>query len=88
MLKIKDYSKRLTVEGPKVSDDHLILTREALNFIGHLEEKFGERRRKLLDRRQKRQREFDNGVMPDFLPGTKSIRDGDWQVAPPTARFA
>ncbi|MDI9314175.1 MAG: malate synthase A [Hydrotalea sp.] len=82
MLKIKDYSKRLTVEGPKVADDHLILTREALNFIGHLEEKFGERRRKLLDRRQKRQREFDNGVMPDFLPGTKSIRDGDWQVAP------
>ncbi|MGI9461941.1 MAG: malate synthase A [Alphaproteobacteria bacterium] len=82
MLKVKDYSKQLSIEAPKIKNDNLILTREALNFIGHLEEKFGDRRRKLLDRREKRQREFDNGDLPNFLSGTKSIRDGNWQIAP------
>lgn len=82
VLNVKDYSKRLVIEAPEVEGDSLILTPEALNFIAYLEKKFGSRRLKLLDRRDKRQREFDNGHLPEFLAGTKSIRDGDWQVAP------
>ncbi|HTT70007.1 MAG TPA: malate synthase A, partial [Anaeromyxobacteraceae bacterium] len=29
-----------------------------------------------------RQKELDNGALPDFLPSTASIRSGDWTVAP------
>src|SRR6202012_959743 len=34
-----------------------------------------------LAHRQERQKLFDAGKLPDFLPETKSIRDGDWTVA-------
>ena len=44
--------------------------------------RFNKRRKTLLEERQKRQAALDNGQMPDFLPSTKKIREGDWQVAP------
>jgi malate synthase len=59
-----------------------ILTPEALNFIEELERKFGERRMELLQYRQKRQVEINNGKLPDFLPETRNIRHGDWTIAP------
>ena len=38
----------------------------------------------LLQRRVIRQQELDRGVIPDFLPETKHIRDNDaWKGAPP-----
>ena len=36
----------------------------------------------LLARRAERQKLLDAGQSPDFLPETKSVRDGDWKVAP------
>jgi malate synthase len=59
-----------------------ILTPEALNFIEKLERKFGARRIELLQYRQKRQKEINNGILPDFLPETKDIRNGEWTIAP------
>ena len=59
-----------------------ILTPEALNFIEELERNFGKRRVELLQYRQKRQEEINNGVLPDFLPETKHIRNGEWTIAP------
>jgi malate synthase len=59
-----------------------ILTPEALTFIEELERKFGGRRVELLQYRQKRQEEINNGKLPDFLPETKHIRGGDWTIAP------
>jgi malate synthase len=59
-----------------------ILTSEALNFIEELEQNFGARRVELLQSRQKRQEEINHGKMPDFLPETKQIRNGDWTIAP------
>src|SRR5208283_5737384 len=35
----------------------------------------------LLAKRLARQREFDGGKMPDFLPETAAIRAGDWKIA-------
>ncbi|GAA0892397.1 malate synthase A [Fulvivirga kasyanovii] len=58
-----------------------ILTPEALKFLFTLHEKFNGRRKLLLQKRVERQKEIDNGVMPDFLESTKAIREGDWQVA-------
>src|SRR5205823_7178593 len=43
---------------------------------------FEGRRRELLKRRAERQKLFDKGALPDFLPETRAIRDGDWTVAP------
>jgi malate synthase len=59
-----------------------ILTPEALAFIAKLERQFGPRRKALLAARAARQKEFDAGKLPDFLPETKNIREKDWHVAP------
>jgi malate synthase len=59
-----------------------ILSAEALAFIADLHRRFNRRRLELLTRRMGRQEDFDAGKLPDFLPETKSIRDGDWRVAP------
>ncbi len=59
-----------------------ILTVEALGFIAQLERKFGPRRLELLERRREIQARLDDGWLPDFLEETKSIREGDWRVAP------
>jgi len=36
----------------------------------------------LLAARATRQKAFDAGATPNFLPETQAIRDGDWKVAP------
>ena len=58
-----------------------ILSAEALAFIAGLHRRFNRRRLELLARRIGRQEDFDAGKLPDFLPETKAIRDGDWKVA-------
>ena len=47
-----------------------------------LQRAFGARRAELLARRSVRQAEFDAGKLPDFLPDTRSIREGSWTCAP------
>jgi malate synthase len=59
-----------------------ILTPEALEFIALLHRNFEPRRQELLAKRAERQKEFDAGKLPDFLPATKSIRDAEWTIAP------
>ena len=59
-----------------------ILTPEALEFIADLQRTFGPRRAELLARRAEVQARLDEGWLPDFLPETKPVRDGDWKVAP------
>lgn len=59
-----------------------ILTPQALGFVAKLARKFEARRRELMLMRARRQAEFDAGKLPDFLPETRAIREGDWTVAP------
>ena len=59
-----------------------VLTTEALQFIEKLEREFHARRLDLLRARVLRQEELDAGGVPDFLPATRHIRAGEWQVAP------
>jgi len=58
-----------------------ILTPAALTFLVSLARKFESTRQTLLAKRDTRQKEFDAGVLPDFLPDTKNIREGQWVVA-------
>src|SRR6202040_1983609 len=59
-----------------------ILTPDALAFVAKLQRAFGGRREECLQRRQDRQAALDRGETLDFLPETKSFRDGDWRCAP------
>ncbi|KAK6537065.1 Malate synthase, glyoxysomal [Arthrobotrys megalospora] len=69
----------------RVDDIHKpILTRDAVAFIATLHRTFNGRRKELLQRRILRQAEIDRGILPDFLPETKHVReDPTWQGAPP-----
>src|SRR5258705_12596243 len=62
-----------------------ILSPAALAFVARLHRQFENRRQDLLARRAARQREFDAGRLPDFLPETKTIRESDWTIAPQPA---
>ncbi|MFP3915071.1 MAG: malate synthase, partial [Actinomycetota bacterium] len=57
-----------------------LLTPQALSFLEDLHHVFDERRLTLLDRRRRRQEEFDVGLLPGFPAETKAIRDEVWQV--------
>jgi malate synthase len=62
-----------------------VLTCEALEFVAGLHRTFNPTRVELLKRRAARQKQFDQGEMPGFLPETAHIRSGDWSVAPAPA---
>lgn len=62
-----------------------ILTTDALKFIAGLHRRFNGRRKELLALREARQKDLDAGKLPDFLPDTRAIREGDWTCAPTPA---
>ncbi|MET7748381.1 malate synthase A [Micromonospora sp. NPDC005367] len=71
------------VVGPRHDRHDEILTPPALAFLAELHRAFDTRRRKLLAARAERVAALAAGGALDFLPETKHVRDGDWQVAPP-----
>ncbi|KTC89244.1 MULTISPECIES: malate synthase A [Legionella] len=67
---------------PKINADYAkILTPEALDFFATLELEFGSKRIELLKLRQENQKQFDQGIYPNFLKETEPVRKADWQVA-------
>jgi malate synthase len=72
----------LEIHGPLAPAHAAILTPEALDFVAGLVRDFAGRRDELLERRRERQRRFDAGERPDFLPETRAVRESDWTVAP------
>jgi malate synthase len=72
------------VLGPVSDAANKILTKEACAFLATLHRSFNETRKQLLQRRVLRQAEIDKGILPDFLPETKHIRDDPtWRGADP-----
>lgn len=65
--------------SPAVTD---VLSSDALAFVATLHRQFNPRRLELLAARKERQKRFDAGEMPGFLPETASIRTAWWRVAP------
>lgn len=59
-----------------------ILTHDALAFVADLVRRFDATRVELLEARVAQQKRLEAGELLDFLPETKSIREGDWKVAP------
>jgi malate synthase len=71
----------ITVLGRPTEDDARVLTPAALAFLTRLVRRFEPTRASLLARRADRQRTFDEGALPGFLPETASVRQADWSVA-------
>ncbi|MEV6643012.1 malate synthase A [Amycolatopsis sp. NPDC051371] len=81
-------SSEVQVLGEPVERGDEILTPAALDFLAGLHDAFAGRRDELLQARSKRREEARTTGRLDFLPETKEIREGDWQVAgaPPALR--
>jgi malate synthase len=79
---VPHYPPGIEISAPITAEYAEILTPDALAFAGKLQRAFGARRSELLARRAGRQRDFDAGKLPDFLPETRSIREGSWTCAP------
>src|SRR3972149_493389 len=72
----------VTLAGSLSREYAQILTPEALAFVAKLQRKFDARRQELLARRAARQKEFDTGKLPDFLPETKEVRESEGKISP------
>ena len=70
----------IEITGPIQPQFDAILTEDALRFVADLHRRFNDRRIELLAKREDRQRQIDNGQLPDFLPETEEIRNGDWKI--------
>jgi len=79
-------SAGVELRGPQLPRSDEILTSSALDFVARLHREFNAERQALLSARAERQKRFDSGELPDFLPETRGVREGDWQVAPITTR--
>ena len=75
-------SAGIVVKGPRGDRYDEILSPAALGFLADLHRRFDGTRRRLLALRGERQKRLDAGDLPDFLPETQHIREGDWKVAP------
>jgi malate synthase len=75
----------IDVLGPRDGILGEVLSGDALAFVAALHRAFEGRRQELLARRAERQRAFDAGELPGFLAETRSVREGEWRVAPAPA---
>jgi malate synthase len=73
-------ANRISIVGPPAGRSAEILTPEALEFVALLHREFDGRRRELLAARAERLQRLSDGELPDFLPETREIREGDWRV--------
>lgn len=73
------------IVGPISPAVNEVLTPDALAFVATLHRTFNPRRVELLAARKERQKRFDAGEIPGFLPETAAIRAAEWQVAPAPA---
>ncbi len=64
-----------------MSEAAQVLTPAALSFVAKLHRAFESRRQDLLALRTARQREFDAGKFPDFIPETAPLRSKEWTIA-------
>jgi malate synthase len=84
MANIQTINDGVAILGTITKDAQKILTPESSAFLALLHRSFNGTRKNLLQRRAARQSELDRGLLLDFLPETKHIRENDaWRGAPP-----
>jgi len=73
--------ERVEITGAMEPGFEQVLTTAAVAFVAGLVRKFRPRRDQLLAARALRVKAFEGGELPDFLPQTRDIRDGNWKIA-------
>jgi len=76
------FGEGIEIHAPVVDGFAEIMTPEAVAFVATLHREFAGRVDEILRHRAERQERIDAGKMPDFLPETRDVREGDWQIAP------
>lgn len=76
----ESQSASLAIIGQPISGQEVIFTEGALALLESLCREFGAEVPVLLAKRKERQALIDKGALPDFLPETRAIRDGAWQI--------
>jgi malate synthase len=77
----QQYAEGVEFTAPIPDEFAEILTPEAVSFVAKLSREFGGRVEEILQKRAERQEQIDAGEMPDFLPETREIREGEWKIA-------
>ena len=77
--------KGVTLRSEAPANAAHVLSKDALQFVADMHREFNSRRVELLEQRMQRTARIPNTFGLDFLPETKSIRLGDWRVAPASA---
>jgi malate synthase len=72
----------IRLQGPVAGRGEEVLTRAALDFVAGLERRFRSVREDLLLQRERRQDDFDRGILPGFRDDTREVRAADWRVSP------
>lgn len=81
---IDNVLQGVVIVGPLNDQTSRILSKEATAFLALLHRSFNIKRKELLQHRVSRQAELDRGVLPEFLPDTKHVRENvAWKGAPP-----
>ncbi|PIW59495.1 malate synthase A [Shewanella sp. CG12_big_fil_rev_8_21_14_0_65_47_15] len=70
----------LTIVGKDIPGQEVIFTEGAIALLESLCREFGDEVPALLAKRKDKQARIDKGSLPDFLPETRAIRDGVWQI--------
>ena len=84
MADISVINKDVAIHGSVSEPAKAIFSKDATAFLALLHRTFNGTRKALLQRRVIIQQELDKGILPDFLPETKAIRDNEtWKAAPP-----
>ena len=82
MAETRTFAEGVEFTAPIPDEFAEILTPEAVAFVARLSREYSETVDELLARRAERQERINAGEMPDFLPETREIREGDWKIAP------
>src|ERR687893_217772 len=78
----RTYAEGVEFTAPISDQFGEILTPEAVAFVAMLAREYSGRVDELLAKRAERQERINAGEMPDFLPETREVREGDWKIAP------
>jgi malate synthase len=78
----QQFGEGVEIPAPIPEEFADVLTPEAVAFVAKLSREFGGRVEEILQKRAERQERINAGEMPDFLPETREIREGDWMIAP------
>ncbi|KAM0544853.1 hypothetical protein ACHAPJ_011598 [Fusarium lateritium] len=89
MVLVPHKKQQYAIAGASSQSIEKILTPEACEFLSILHHSFESTRQSLLHQRELKQKRWDAGELPDFLPETKHVReDKNWQGASPAPGLA